>query len=234
MKKYVLLFFLVISCCLYAKEWKNLEVYQNTTQNEKLSPSDWLKFDRIQNTTVWQNANLYNLNNGLSQEYNSIIERTDFYKWLNNKIIEQGHDIVWIRMSYFISRKLHKMESFPYSINFTKETLHNVRKGSEVVFNNAFKDLKAILHSDKILKENDALAWDKTILFQEQYKWIDSIYKKMNQKSLKIFVRIAKGKFPYSLFVSKEIRFKGDISIPQERYEYAVRVLRPYCENTVK
>ena len=33
--------------------------YQKDTQQEKLSPSDWLKSDRIRNTMIWQQANIF-------------------------------------------------------------------------------------------------------------------------------------------------------------------------------
>ena len=40
---------------------------------------------------------------------------------------------------------------------------------------------------------------------------------------------MAKGKGFYGLMVAKEIRFQGDISNSNERYEYALESLRKYC-----
>jgi hypothetical protein len=230
MRKYCYLFLLILSGSLYGKEWKNLKVYQNITHQEKLSPKDWLRADRIHCTTVWNKANLYNIDNNLPQEYLEIIQRRDFYEWANKELFKKGHEVVWISMSYFISKKLHIMESFPFSIAFDKRTLQYVNDGSEVVFNNAFKELKIIFNSKKIFKGSNALVWDKDILHKEQFEWIEKIYENMDKRSLKTVKRIAKGKFPFSVFVPKSIRFKEDISNPEARYQYAVKVLRPYCE----
>jgi len=234
MRKYCFLFLLTLNGSLCAKEWKNLKHYQKATDKEYLSPSDWLKTDRVQNTIVWQKANLYNLNNNLPEEYTRIVERRDFYKWIYKELYKQGNEIVWASMSYFISKKLHLMESFPYSIGFSKKTLEYVHEGSTVVFNNAFKELNGIYNLNVSLVNNRALEWDEAILYKEQYEWIDGIYEKMNARSLKTVERIAKGKFPFGLIVPKRIRFKGDISNAEVRYHYAMNVLRAYCKERYK
>jgi hypothetical protein len=234
MRIYGLLFLLLLNGSLYAKEWKSMRVYQKTIQQETLLPSDWLRSDRVHNTAVWQQANLYNLNNNLPQEYIRIVERRDFYKWFYKELYKQGHEVVWVTMSYFISKKLHLVESFPYSIGFKKKTIYHVRQGSEDVFNSAFIELKTIFNLEDVLLGNDALEWDKTILFKEQFEWINGIYKDMDARSLKTVERIAKGECLYRLVVPKKIRFKGDISNPEVRYNYAVQVLREYCGDRYK
>ncbi len=84
-----------------------------------------------------------------------------------------------------------------------------------------------------LLMKNNKLS-PVTIQKKEQYKWIDSIYKTMDAKNLKTLERIAKGNFLYSVFVPKAIRFKGDLSKAEMRYNYAIEVLKPYCENRYK
>lgn len=69
---------------------------------------------------------------------------------------------------------------------------------------------------------------------KKQYEWIDSIYKTMDANNLKTLERIAKGKFLYGLVVPKAIRFIGNLSKAEIRYEYAIKVLKPYCENRYK
>jgi len=234
MRTCVFLFLIFLNSSLYAKEWKSLRVYQKTTQQEVLLPSDWLRSDRVHNTIVWQQANRYNLNNNLPKEYERIIERRDFYKWLNDELHMQGHEVVWPSMSYFISKKLHLVESFPFSIGFRKKMIQYVHEGSEDVFNNAFIAIGHLFNSENILSGDNALKWDKSVLLDEQYEWISGIYKNMDAQSLKTVGRIAKGKCLYGFVVPKKIRFKGDISNPKVRYEYAIEVLRPYCENSLK
>ncbi|GAA3613327.1 Insecticidal toxin complex protein [Flavivirga amylovorans] len=231
MRWIIFFFILTFNYTLSAKEWKNLKVYQRENQQKILSPSDWLKSDRTRNTQVWQKANLFNLKNNLPQEYSSISQRRDFYKWLFTELKKKKHEVIWIKMAHFISRKMHLMEVFPYTI-FSKKTIKAyARQGSETVFNNAFVELQKLYTSQSILKTEQALKWDKTILRKEQYDWIDDIYKSMDTKSLKTLGRIAKGKFLYGLLVPKSIRYKGDISKAKIRYDYAVKVLKPYCEN---
>ncbi|AUP78076.1 Insecticidal toxin complex protein [Flavivirga eckloniae] len=234
MRWIIVYFILIFSNTVSAKEWKSLRVYQKETQREKLLPSDWLKRDRIKNTLVWQEANVFNLKNNLSREYKNISQRRDFYKWFFYELNKKGHDVVWVQMAYFISKKMHLMEIFPYSIFSKKEVKTYARQGSELVFNNAFEELQKLYNSKLVLKTDKATVWDRAILKKEQYEWIDRIYKTMNAKSLKTLKRIAKGKCLYGLFLPRAIRFKGDLSKAETRYKYAIEVLKPYCKNRYK
>ena len=233
--RWILFFFIIIfNNPLSAKEWKSIKIYQKTTQKEILSPSDWLRCDRIKNTIIWQQANTYNLKNNLSKEYESIVQRRDFYEWLYKEAEKKGYEVIWIKMAHFISKKMQLMEVFPYSIFLKKKTKTYAKLGSKTVFNNAFNELQKLYQSKVILKSEEAIAWDKSILKEEQYVWIDSIYKAMDTKSLKNLERIAKGKFLYGLIVPKQIRFKGELSHAKARYNYAIEVLKPYCKNRYK
>mgnify|MGYP000468783031 FL=1 len=230
--RWIILFIIIIfSNSISAKEWRNLKAYQKITQKQNLSPSDWLKSDRLKNTLVWQLANQYNLIHNLPEEYNKIKERKDFYEWVYKEIERKGHEVVWVKMAHYISTKLRKMESFPYSIFSIKKILEYANMGSKQVFNKAFVELKSIYKSHKIYKGKEAERWDKNILHKEQYLWIDSIYKTMYEKSLKKIKRIAKGAFLYALVVPKAIRFKGNLSKAEARYNYAFNRLRVYCKN---
>lgn len=137
-------------------------------------------------------------------------------------------------MAHFISKKIHLIEAFPYSI-FTKKSIKiYANQGSETVFENAFNELQKLLDSQFILKEKSAIKWDKNILYKEQYQWIEGVYKTMDSNSLKTLERIAKRKYLYAIVVSKAIEFKGNLSIPEVRYIYALEILRPYCKNAYK
>ena len=234
MRWIIFFFLLTFNTALSAREWKSLRVYQKETQQESLPPSDWLKCDRTKNTLVWQEANAYNLKNNLPQEYKSISQRRDFYKWLFNELNKREHEVIWVKMAHFISKKMHLMEVFPYAIFSKKDIKAYAKQGSEAVFNNVFIELQRLYNSPSILKAEKALEWDRAILKKEQYEWIDSIYKTMDAKNLKTLERIAKGKFLYGLFVPKSIRFKGDLSKAEIRYDYAIEVLKPYCKNRYK
>ena len=214
-----------------AKEWKSLNAYHKSTKNQQLPPSDWLKSDRVKNTIVWQKANKYNLQNNLSKEYRNIVERRDFYKWLYTALGKKGHEVVWVQMAHYISKKLHLIEAFPHALLTRQKIKTYANLGSVTVFKNAFPELKTMYNSDGILKGKDADVWDETILKLEQFNWIANIYETMDEKSLHTLVRIAKGKCLYALVVPKAIRFKGELSNAKSRYNYALEMLKPYCEN---
>lgn len=228
MKHFLFILSLCVSLLGHSKEWKSLKAYKKATTLQELSASDWLKHDRKKNTLVWQKANDYNLNANLPNEYNTISQRRDFYKWLNSTLKTKGHEVIWPAMAYFISNKLRLVNTFPYCIFVKRKIKNHSKKGSETVFNNMFKSAALIFNSEDILKGKSALEWDKDILYNEQYIWIDAIYKSIDRKSLKTIERIAKGKFLYGLVLSKSIRFEGDITIAKARYNYALNTLRPY------
>jgi hypothetical protein len=229
MKIYVFVLAIGISLSIHAKEWKSLKHYQKTTHETTLSPSDWLASDRRQNTLIWQHANVYNLTNDRPQEYETIKQYRDFYAWINYEFKVKGHHVVWQKMAYFISCKLRLLETFPHCIFTSGQVKRYADRGSEEVFSNAFGGLRTLFDSDKILKNNEALQWDEMMLHDEQFIWVERIYKKIDNKSLKQIRNMASGKFLYAFAVPKALKFESDISNPEERYRYALNILRPYC-----
>lgn len=228
-----ILLVLIFSFCsifLYGKEWKSIDSYRKLTNNLDLTASDWLKFDRKNNTIIWQNANKFNLNNSLPKEYLSIVQRRDFYEWIYLELKQKGHEVEWPTMAHFISKKIRLLETFPISLFIKKKVKLNSLKGSEIVFNNSFPKMKALFNSENILKNELATKWDENILKLEQYFWLDEIYKTVDRRSLNQIERIAKGKFLYSFVIPKSIRFKGSISNPEARYNYALNQLKDYCQ----
>lgn len=231
-KLYFIVGMLSVSC--YASEWPSLKAYQKQTGRTELTSSDWLKSDRKNNTIVWQQANAYNLENLLPKEYQSIPERRDFYEWYYKSMETKGHQVVWPKMAHYISKKLRLIKAFPFSI-FTKDTVKEYAyQGSELVFNSAFKELKAAYNTSNALQDDEALEWDKDILYLEQYNWLQEIYSDVDDKTLKTIKRMSEGKGFYALVVPKEIRFKGNVSDARTRYEYALGTLRDYCREHYK
>ncbi|MEP3836086.1 MAG: Insecticidal toxin complex protein [Algibacter sp.] len=229
-----LLLLVILNTSAYAKEWKNLKTYQKATNQNTITASHWLKTDRVNNTLVWQNANVYNLKHNGFQEYENIQQRRDFYKWLYTLLDKKGHEVNWVQMAHYISEKMRLFDAFPYTLFFNKDIKQYVYLGNKTVFNNAFPKLRALHKSPIILKGKDAENWDCDILKEEQYNWIQEVYKVMDIKSLKTLKRIAKGQGLYSLVVPKSVRFTGELANPEDRYHYAIKVLKPYCKNRYK
>ncbi len=133
-------------------------------------------------------------------------------------------------MAHFISNKLDNVKSFPFNIFTKREVKRYAARGSETVFLKAFEKIKALYFSESILKYEEALAWDETIIYEEQYVWLQEIYSEINQKTLKTIDKMAKGKCIYKFMVLREIVFFGDLSNKEDRYDYAINKLRPYCK----
>ncbi|GGG59666.1 Insecticidal toxin complex protein [Bizionia arctica] len=223
----ILFFFFNLST---AKEWKNLKEFQDETGKVKLLASDWLHSDRKSNSLNWQQANSYNLENNLSLEYETIQQRTDFYLWLLTSLELKKSEVVWPKMAHFISNKLEKIKSFPFNIFTRKEVKIYATKGSETVFTKAFDRINTIYFLDSVLKSDEALNWDKAIIYEEQYVWLQGIYSEIDEKTLKTIDKMAKGKGVYRLIVPKEIVFSGDLSNEENRYNYALNTLRVYFQ----
>lgn len=224
------LFLFVSNLSLYAKEWGSIRIFHKVTHKENLSSSDWLKSDRIHNTSIWQQANAFNLENNLSQEYKSIVERRDFYEWLYIESEKIGHEVLWFKMVHFISNKLHKAENFPLNIFVDKKIMQYANSCSEIIFNNAFNEVKSLFKLELPLTEKQALEWDKDMFYKEQYVWVDGVINTIDAKSVQKIERVLQGEFLYSLLVPKEIRFDGNLTNREERYNYALNKLRLYCQ----
>lgn len=179
---------------------------------------------------VWQNANRYNLENNLPQEYTTIKQRRDFYAWYSSETSKKGHHVLWPVMAHFINKKLRLIKAFPFSIVISKDIKQYATNGSEDVFNECFIKLNTLLKTNRPLTTIEAQNWDENILHIEQFQWIEAIYKTMPEKSLKTIERMAKRKFLYALVVPKAIKFKGDITSAEVRYKYALNTLKPYCK----
>ena len=218
----------------YGKEYKSFKSFQKITGQKELSPSDWLKSDRKKNSQVWQQANSYNLENQLPQEYKSIVQRRDFYEWYYKSLEAKGHEVIWPKMAHYISKKLQLTKVFPYSI-FTKKSVKTYAyQGSEHVFNAVFFELKSLYHSVKGIHGKAALNWDKDILHKEQIKWLYEVYIDIDVQTLHTIKRMSEGKGFYRFLVPKDIRFSGDITKAESRYIYALEFLRPYCKTQYK
>ncbi|WP_194767956.1 Insecticidal toxin complex protein [Tamlana sp. I1] len=223
--------FLLFSVFGYAMEWPSLNAFKKANGHGVLSASDWLKSDRKHNTIVWQHANVYNLEHNRPLEYKTIKQRRDFYMWYYTAMDNKGCEVVWPKMAHFISNKLQLIYAFPYSLFTTKSVKSYAYKGSETVFSHAFKRLKDLYVNNRVLKGAEALKWDEVMVHKEQYFWLQEIYEGIDENTLHTIERMAKGKGFYKLLVPKEIRFKTDITSTENRYDYALHVLRAYCKN---
>lgn len=226
-----ILWTLMLSSVLNAREWKHFNEFKASTGQSQLSILDWLEKDRLHNTIVWQNANRYNLYHGNSHEYITLAQRKDFYNWFVSCIDQRGDEVQWPKMARYISSKLYLVNRFPYKLLTTKQVKKYVMEGSEVAFHSSFGYLSKLFFSDKVLVGKDSEDWDKRMLEKEQYQWVEEVYQTMDEKSLRQLEHIAKGKSLYGIIVPKKVRFEGDLREAEDRYNYAENILKPYCLN---
>ncbi|MGY0392904.1 Insecticidal toxin complex protein [Bizionia sp. KMM 8389] len=234
MSKLWLIFLCMLPFLGQGAEWRSLKSYQKETGRLELSAADWLRCDRTQQTNTWILANQYNLENQNPTAYRTIAERRDFYAWYALEITEKGHPVVWPKMAHYISIKLRLTQAFPFTIFIKKHIQAYAYQGSEMVFNQVFPKLKNLYVRQNPLTEEEALLWDKTVLYSEQYEWLEGIYETMSEENLKTIGKMAKGKGVYGLIVPKSIEFKGAISDKNIRYQYALTTLREFCKNKYK
>lgn len=48
----------------------------------------------------------------MPQDYRASIQRRDFYKWMDTEVNPKNQKVVWITMLYYMSLKLHVMQTF--------------------------------------------------------------------------------------------------------------------------
>jgi len=110
-----------------------------------------------------------------------------------------------------------------------KELNQFVNSGSEVVF--SFSQLKEVYFSNYIIKGKEAVTWDKNYGLKEQCEILKPLYDDLSEKALKKLERIAKRKDIYSLGISKDLRFNGNIDDCKMRYEHGLNKLLSYYLN---
>ena len=215
----------------FAQEWKNLNAYQKETGNSTLNVGCWVKKDRKDQTEVWKRANKFNLNkeNG-NLKYTSISQKRDFYLWLDQEFKKRGDKINWIGIANIAADQLSKFENdfIRVLIVRNKELNQFVNKGSEVVFSFAFSQLKEVYFSNYIIKGKEAVIWDQNYGLKEQCEILEPLYNNLSERALKKLERIAKGKGIYSIGISKDLRFDGNIDDCKMRYEHGLNKLLPY------
>lgn len=218
----------------FAQEWKNLKIYQKETKNEILKDGFWLKKDRKKQTSVWCQANSYNLNieNG-NKKYQTISEIRDFYLWFDNERIQRGHEIKWIGIAAIATTELSNLDNFFIRVFIlrNKEIVKFGRQGSEKVFDYAFPKLKGIYFSNELVTGKDAENWDKAHGRKEQCEILDSLYVKLSEKGFHKLERIANGHGIFSLGVPKSLRFEGNLHDCEARIAHGINKILPVYLN---
>ena len=219
---------------LASQEWKNLKTYQRETENADLLDGCWLKKDRIRNTEVWKQANLYNLSlkNGFTK-YNSIAEIRDFYLFFDEERKKLGHEIKWIGISAIVADQLAKIEIgfIRVFIVRNREVVKFAREGSEKVLNFTFPLLQEIYFSSEKISGDEARKWDEIYGMMEQCVVLDPMFNSLSENALIKLERMMKGKGIYNLGVPKELKFIGEIEDCKARFDHGIKRIPSYYDH---
>lgn len=140
-----------------------------------VSASDWTVADRENKTQRWKDACLHNLQAGDSAQYVRIIERRDFYQWFYQHTADLGYTTRWALAASVVATGAHEVADMNpglESLGQISGTVSNelqamMREGNQVIFDNVFPKLRALLRGGP-LTGRAALQWDMQILSEEQ------------------------------------------------------------------
>ncbi|MDV7186802.1 hypothetical protein R3X25_05860 [Lutibacter sp. TH_r2] len=214
-----------------AQEWKSLKAYQKETGNTILNGGCWLKNDRKKQTKIWKQANVYNLTLKTGNlKYTSISQIRDFYKWFDTERIKQGHEINGVGIAAIAATQLSNMDSgfIRFFIVRNNEIVQFANKGSQKVLKFSFPLLSKVYFSKEIIVGEKAKKWDVENGKFEQCEVLEPLYKKLSDKALHRLKKIAKGQGIFNLAVPKELKFEGEISNCQTRFEHGKNKILPY------
>lgn len=203
-------------------EYPDAKAYYKANPNGKLDGSDghWLKADRLNNSSVWKTANMVNLRAERFNDYRTISERRDFYKWIAVSISDRGFDNMWPGAAYVVAKNISKFDDPLVKSIFDDDVIKFANDGNKAIFDDVFPNLKA-LYFGKPMKGREANGWDFKTLWHEQYEVVDPIYRAQSKETIKLLSRMAHGK---DMFWSQnpKLLFKGDLTNPQDRFIYGM------------
>ncbi|MEZ2339358.1 RHS repeat domain-containing protein [Mucilaginibacter sp. RCC_168] len=182
-------------------------------------PGDWHVSDRINNTDAWRKANLYNLQNGNFDQYQTITQRTDFYGWFQGVTQSRGFETLWPGAAYIVARQMSKLDNSIIAWWVGDDVVKFGNAGNTAIFNDVFANLGK-LYNGPVLKGSAAADWDRRALHHEQFDVVQPIYLIQSAETIKILTNMATGSYLYGLGVTGPLRFEGNLMNPQDRYDH--------------
>jgi Domain of unknown function (DUF4157) len=159
--------------------------------------SDWHVSDRIALGGTFETANLFNLRSGLNTEYTRIEERRDFYRWFYNYTSARGYTTRWALAASLVANGANQVAHMDVILQdgaqlvgaVTDELQGLMRIGNQVIFDNVFPKLQALLDGGP-LSGPAALAWDMQVLAEEQ-QLIQALYDSVAPETITALENVA-------------------------------------------
>lgn len=196
--------------------------------SDEINRRHWVSCDRMSNNKAWKEACLFNFSYATGyNEYRSMEEREDFYRWAADTLRKQGHQIKWVEMALVVVDLVE-----PAAKGKGKVSQYALA-GSKLVFDSSFVRLQQLFRMEKPLKNEAAKAWDDEMIRFEQEDLVQNMFNSMDIVTLEKISKMAKGEGIYSLYTKKALRFKGDLRSSSVRIEYAQKQLLPYVNDKI-
>ena len=210
-----------------AKEFSSmaayLKIFPETLPNGK--DGNWLKSDRLKNTSAWNNANKVNirLSNGY-KEYTDIAERSAFYTWFQHQTDSLGFETKWSYAAAITTKKLEKLLTSPAKLTgiSNSEICTFVTEGSQVIFDDIWHDLR-LLYISKPLSGKVAETWDANLLLKEQ-NLIEPYYQKLSASTIKRLEKLLRKENFFSRLMPG-YEFEGRLLILRDRWYYGMKMM---------
>ncbi|WP_316805130.1 hypothetical protein [Pedobacter nototheniae] len=208
-------------------EYNSLSDYLKANPNGKHDGMDghWLKTDRQKNNIAWSNANKTNIKKTKGfEEYQSIAERSDFYKWFQHQTDSLGFETRWGFAAATTTKKLESLLTSAAEISGSSnsEIKSFVMEGNQIIFNDIWAELK-LLYVQEALTGKQAEIWDGNLLLKEQ-NLIEPYYQKLSPSSLAKLEKILKKENFFSRLVPG-YEFEGNLISIRDRWFYGMKMM---------
>jgi hypothetical protein len=225
---------LFVCCCILLclsqpanarKEYPSLLSYKADHPLGKYDGTDgnWLTKDRKKATTIWDVANEKNLKSAHGfQEYQSLYERADFYKWFHHKTKSLGFTTQWTKLATVTTYRLsHLLSPVPRLLGYSNPEIQEfINKGNKLIFDDCWMELSKLRYGET-LTGTLGQRWDEKILTREQ-ELIHPYYLKLKQGSITKLERLLKKEsFPTRFFSGCE--FQGSLLSISDVCAYGLR-----------
>lgn len=194
----------------------------------------WLKSDRIDNTSVWQAANVFNLQQGQGfNQYTSISQRTAFYSWFAETINQKGFDNNWPGAAFVVANQMSWLENPAVAAYLGAEIVKFANAGNKAIFNDVFDNLRD-LYNGPVLKGQAAVNWDTRTLAHEQFGIVQGLYEQQSQATIQKLQEMASGQGMFYFGVPNDLMFKGSIINPMDRFNHGASRVTDYYNKNIR
>ncbi|MBI3798461.1 MAG: hypothetical protein HY268_16050 [Deltaproteobacteria bacterium] len=167
----------------------------------------------------------------------TVNERYRFYAWYQDTVVEvQGHDVKWVGAASVVAGQMAAIEDIEDSKWLVEGPVVDFAKaGNKAIFDDVLPKLQSLYRSGlrgEILKGEEAKKWDEQTLHHEQFDVVDPLYRHQSTETLTYLSEVAKCQGVIGhLACYDPLKFAGDLSNPQDRYNHGMDKVVPSYES---